>query len=86
MFYFCTFDIYQCFLIFVFVYCKKIKGTIITFTFIHLIHFFAVFIYGGFLFVDNLFLSKIPQTLNVEESAKAREAFMKHVRKVVPWA
>lgn len=62
------------------------KGLIITFTFIHLIHFFAVFIYGGFLFVDNLFLSKIPQTLNDEESEKAREAFMMHVRKVVPWA
>lgn len=26
------------------------------------------------------------QTLNEEESAKAREAIMMHVRKVVPWA
>lgn len=45
-----------------------------------------MFIYGGFLFVDNMFLSKISQTLNEEESKKAREAFMMHVRKVVPWA
>jgi len=45
-----------------------------------------MFIYGGFLFVDNLFLSKMSQTLNDEESKKAREAIMMHVRKVVPWA
>ena len=45
-----------------------------------------MFIYGGFLFVDNLFLSKMSQTLNDEETKKAREAIMMHVRKVVPWA
>jgi hypothetical protein len=45
-----------------------------------------VFIYGGFLFVDILFLSKMNQTLNSEEHVKAREAIMKHVRKVVPYA
>ena len=28
----------------------------------------------------------MPQTLNPEEHAKARESFMMHVRKVVPWA
>jgi len=28
----------------------------------------------------------MPQTLNKEEHAKAREAIMMHVRKVVPWA
>ncbi len=44
------------------------------------------FVYGGFLFVDIFFLSKMPQTLNPEEHAKAREAIMMHVRKVVPWA
>ena len=57
-----------------------------TYTLIHIIHLFAVFIYGGFLFVDNLFLSKMKQELSVEEHAKAREAFMKHVRKVVPYS
>ncbi len=71
----------------IFIYIsKKSKGFLITFTIIHLIHFFAVFIYGGFLFVDNLFMSKISQTLDADETAKAREAIMMHVRKVVPWA
>jgi len=51
---------------------------------IHLIHIFSVFIYGGFLFVDNLFLSKMNQTLNSDEHTAAREAIMIHVRKVVP--
>ena len=54
--------------------------------FIHTIHLLAVFIYGGFLFVDIFFLSKMPQTLTADEYTKAREAFMMHVRKVVPWA
>ena len=62
------------------------EGSIITYTLIHTIHIFSVFIYGGFLFVDILFLSKMPQTLNPEEHAKAREAIMTHVRKVVPYA
>lgn len=54
--------------------------------FIHTIHLLAVFIYGGFLFVDIFFLSKMAQTLNSQEYTKAREAVMMHVRKVVPWA
>ena len=62
------------------------KGYIITYTVIHTIHIFSVFIYGGFLFVDILFLSKMPQTLNEDEYIKAREAIMMHVRKVVPYA
>jgi len=62
------------------------KGSIITYILIHTIHIFSVFIYGGFLFVDNLFLSKMKQTLNEEEASKAREAIMMHVRKVVPYA
>ncbi len=62
------------------------KGLNITYTLIHTIHIFSVFIYGGFLFVDILFLSKMNQTLNPEESAKAREAIMMHVRKVVPYS
>jgi len=56
------------------------------YTLIHTIHIFSVFIYGGFLFVDILFLSKMKQTLSEEEHTKAREAIMMHVRKVVPYA
>ena len=58
----------------------------ITYTFIHTIHIFSVFIYGGFLFVDVLFLSKMKLTLDEDESKKAREAIMIHVRKVVPYS
>ena len=56
------------------------------YTLIHTIHIFSVFIYGGFLFVDILFLSKMKETLTQEEQTKAREAIMMHVRKVVPYA
>ena len=55
-----------------------------TFILIKTIHLFAVFIYGGFLITDNLFLNKMPRTLNSEEHTKARESFMMFVRKVVP--
>lgn len=56
------------------------------YTLIHTIHIYSVFIYGGFLFVDILFLSKMKQGLSEVEYAKAREAIMVHVRKVVPYA
>ena len=56
------------------------------YTLVHLIHIFAVFIYGGFLFTDNLFMAKMKQTLSADEAAAAREAIMIHVRKVVPKA
>ncbi len=52
----------------------------------HIVHIFSVFVYGGFLFVDNLFLSKMGTSLSEEEHAKAREAIMIHVRRVVPYA
>jgi len=55
-----------------------------TFTIIKIIHLFAVFIYGGFLITDNLFLNKMPRNLTDEEHTKARESFMMFVRKVVP--
>ena len=51
------------------------------YTLIHTIHIFSVFIYGGFLFLDILFLSKMKQTLGVEEHKVAREAIMMHVKK-----
>ncbi len=63
---------------------RYMKEYPITFEIIHIIHIFAVFIYGGFLFTDNLFMTKMKQTLSEEESIKAREAIMMHVRKVVP--
>jgi hypothetical protein len=53
--------------------------------FVHLIHIFSVFVYGGFLFTDNLFCSKMQKDLGDEYPA-AREQFMKYVRKVVPKA
>ncbi len=56
------------------------------FDIIHIIHLYAAFIYGGFLIVDNLFMSKMGESLSAEEATKAREAIMMHVRKIVPWA
>jgi len=55
-----------------------------TFTIIKIIHMFSVFIYGGFLITDNLFLNKMPRNLDEDEHKKARESFMMFVRKVVP--
>ena len=55
-------------------------------TLIHTVHILAILIYGGFLFVDIFFISKMKLTLDETEYAKAREAVMMHVRKVVPWA
>ncbi len=57
-----------------------------TYTLIHTIHIFSVFIYGGFLFTDNLFMAKMRQTLSEDEHKKARESIMMHVRKVVPYS
>lgn len=51
---------------------------------VHILHIFSVFIYGGFLFTDNLFLSKMKNDLSEDEHSKVREYFMKYVRKVVP--
>ncbi len=55
-----------------------------TLIFIKLIHIFAVFIYGGFLIIDNLFLVHIKKSYTIEEHKEIRESFMKYVRKVVP--
>jgi len=51
---------------------------------VKLIHLFAVFVYGGFLFTDNLFFSRMAKELGPEEYAAIRERFMSRVRKVVP--
>ena len=53
---------------------------------VHLTHIFSVFIYGGFLFTDNLFLSRMQKDLGDEKYPVVREYFMKYVRKVVPKA
>ena len=55
-----------------------------TFILIKTVHLFAAFIYGGFLFTDNLFCSKIERTYGNEKYKEIRESFMKYVRKVVP--
>ncbi len=52
---------------------------------VHLIHIFSVFIYGGFLITDNLFLNRMQKDLG-DEYPKVREYFMQYVRKVVPKA
>ncbi len=54
------------------------------FVLIKTIHLFAAFIYGGFLFTDNLFCTKIKRTYGEEKYKEIRESFMKYVRKVVP--
>ena len=56
------------------------------YTTIHTLHLLFVLIYGGFLFVDIFFLSKMSQSLSEDESKKAKEAIMIHVRKVVPYS
>lgn len=58
----------------------------ITYTIFHTIHIFSVFIYGGFLFVDILFLNKAYADLSPDQAKATKENIMKHVRKVVPYA
>jgi len=60
------------------------KRISMTYLVVHLVHIFSVFIYGGFLFTDNLFLNKMKKDLSGEEHSKVREYFMKYVRQVVP--
>jgi len=52
---------------------------------VHLVHIFSVFIYGGFLITDNLFLARMQKDIG-DEYPKVREYFMKYVRQVVPKA
>ena len=51
---------------------------------VKIIHLFSVFIYAGFLFTDNLFLSRMRRDMTQERYETVREGFMKYVRKVVP--
>lgn len=54
------------------------------FLFMKLVHIFSVFIYGGFLFTDNLFFARIKGRVGIDEYARLREHFMTFVRQVVP--
>ena len=46
------------------------------YVFVHLIHIFSVFIYGGFLITDNLFLMRMKKDLGDKEYPVIREYFM----------
>jgi len=62
----------------------KMKVYGMFYLFMKLVHIFSVFIYGGFLFTDNLFFARIQEKVTQQEYAKMRELFMTFVRKVVP--
>lgn len=51
-----------------------------------LIHLFSVFIYGGFLFTDNLILMRMQKTLSKEKYSEVRSHFAKFTKALVPKA
>lgn len=51
-----------------------------------LIHLFSVFIYGGFLFTDNLILMRMKKTLSKNRYDEVRSYFAKFTRDIVPKA
>ncbi len=53
---------------------------------IKLIHLFSVFIYGGFLFTDNLILMRMKKTLSAERYNEVRGYFANFTRVLVPKA
>ncbi|MEA3289900.1 MAG: hypothetical protein U9Q04_06915 [Campylobacterota bacterium] len=53
---------------------------------IKLIHLFSIFIYGGFLFTDNLILMRMQKTLSVEKYQEVRSYFAKLTKAIVPKA
>ncbi len=53
---------------------------------VKLVHLFAVFIYGGFLFTDNLILMRMKKRLGNKEYAKVRGYFAEFTRVIVPKA
>lgn len=53
---------------------------------IKLIHIFSVFIYGGFLFTDNLILMRMQKTLTSEKYNEVRSYFSKFQKQIVPKA
>lgn len=57
-----------------------------TYLIFKLIHLFSVFIYGGFLFTDNLILMRMQKTLSVEKYAEVRGYFAHFTKAIVPKA
>ena len=57
-----------------------------TFIFLKIIHLFSIFIYGGFLFTDNLILMRMQKTLSKEKYDEIRAYFAKFTRALVPKA
>ncbi len=57
-----------------------------TYTFIHIIHIFSVFIYGGFLITDNLILMRMQKTLSPEKYTEVRKYFALFTKQLVPKA
>lgn len=51
-----------------------------------LLHIFSVFIYGGFLFTDNLILMRMQKTLSKEKYNEVRAYFKEFTRVLVPKA
>lgn len=57
-----------------------------TYLLIKLIHIFSVFIYGGFLFTDNLILMQMQKTLSAEKYDEVRSHFKHFTKALVPKA
>ncbi len=59
---------------------------IMTYLLVKLIHLFSVFIYGGFLFTDNLILMRMKKTLSKNKYDEIRGYFASFTRVLVPKA
>lgn len=57
-----------------------------TFLIAKLIHLFSVFIYGGFLFTDNLILMRMQKSLSADKYKEVRAHFALFTRALVPKA
>lgn len=57
-----------------------------SFLILKLVHLFSVFIYGGFLFTDNLILMRMQKTLSKEEYEEVRSYFKDFTKVLVPKA
>ena len=57
-----------------------------TYLTIHLIHIFAVFVYGGFLITDNLILMRMQKILSEEKYKEVRSYFALFTKQLVPKA
>jgi len=57
-----------------------------TYLIFKLIHIFSVFIYGGFLFTDNLILMRMQKTLSKSKYEEVRSYFAKFTKELVPKA